>query len=98
MERKGSNVLGDVELAYLRKDAKRLALRWDNGWPRPTSKVETMTEVQMLPTFGGYNYWSSIVGESTMSYKIEVLYWKDLPNVECLSVQSQTRFPQHDWV
>jgi len=27
MERKGSNVLGDVELAYLRKDAKRLALR-----------------------------------------------------------------------
>jgi len=46
--------------------------------------------------FGGYIDWSSIVGDSTMSYKIEVLYWKELRNVECLSVQSQTRFPQHD--
>jgi hypothetical protein len=46
--------------------------------------------------FGGHIYRSSIVGDSAMSYKIEVLYWKDLPNVECLSVQSQTRFPQHD--
>jgi hypothetical protein len=41
--------------------------------------------------FGGYNYQSSIVGDSTMSYKIEVLYCKDLPNVECLSVQSQNK-------
>jgi hypothetical protein len=48
--------------------------------------------------FGGYIYQSNIVGDSTMSYKIEVVYWKELPNVECLSVQSQTRFPQHDWV
>ncbi len=44
--------VGDVDLAYLRKDTKWLALRRDDGWPRLASKVETMIEVEMLPTWG----------------------------------------------
>ncbi|CAM6037885.1 unnamed protein product [Sphagnum compactum] len=48
-EGKGSGAIGDVDLAYLRRDAGRSALRRDNGRPRPASKVETMTEAEILP-------------------------------------------------
>ncbi|CAK9259186.1 unnamed protein product [Sphagnum jensenii] len=48
-EGKGSGSVGDVDLAYLRRDAGRSALRRDNGRPRPASKVEAMTEAEILP-------------------------------------------------
>jgi hypothetical protein len=48
-EGKGSGAVGDVDLAYLRRDAGRSALRRDNGRPRPASKVEAMTEAEILP-------------------------------------------------